>query len=169
MGKKVRGDKDRRRRNGDDGKSGERTAKTVSGVRGRESDTKKSDCHIHAKLEKRVRAVHILRKQHKIVVLCRVLGVNRSTYYKHYEKSESKRSQENRRIRVAILEIYARSKKRFGAHKINILLKSEYGIHISIGRVYRLMKGIELPKISTAKPVGKKVVQIDESMPKSVS
>lgn len=35
------------------------------------------------------------------------------------------------------------------------MLIREYGIHISQGRVYRLMKGMTLPKMSTSKPVNK--------------
>lgn len=55
-------------------------------------------------------------------------------------------------IRRAILELYAKSKQRFGANKIRIRLEAEYGIKISTGRVYRLMRGMKLPKISTVKP-----------------
>jgi putative transposase len=81
-----------------------------------------------------------------------VLRVQRSTYYKHFSAPESKRSIENQRIRRAILELYSKYKQRFGAEKINRRLKAEYGIHISNGRVYRLMKGMELPKASTVRP-----------------
>ncbi|RRD63542.1 hypothetical protein EII26_10990 [Fretibacterium sp. OH1220_COT-178] len=31
-------------------------------------------------------------------------------------------------------------------------LKTEYGIKISVGRVYRLMRGMQLPRMSTEKP-----------------
>jgi putative transposase len=37
-------------------------------------------------------------------------------------------------------------------YKIHYLLKPEYGIDISCGRVYRLMKQMNLPPISTKKP-----------------
>ena len=47
--------------------------------------------------------------------------------------------------------------KRPGAYKIQHLLEREYGIKISAGRVYRLMKGMNLPKMSTAiRPKSKK-------------
>ena len=32
------------------------------------------------------------------------------------------------------------------------MLERDYGIHISVGRVYRLMKSMQLPKMSTVKP-----------------
>ena len=97
-------------------------------------------------------AVHSLRFQHKIKTLCRVLKVNRSTYYKRFSKEEAPRTLENRQIRDTILTIYANAKYRFGAHKVRQRLLTEYGIKISVGRVYRLMKTMTLPKMSTIKP-----------------
>ncbi|RDX01173.1 integrase [Listeria kieliensis] len=55
-----------------------------------------------------------------------------------------------------ILDIYTSSQKRIGAAKIRRIFLRDYGISISIGRVYRLMKSMNLPKMSTAKPVFKK-------------
>ncbi len=80
-----------------------------------------------------------------------MLRVNRSTYYKHFSGNISNRSIENQKIRSYILEIYFKYKKRLGAYKIKYFLEVEYGINISVGRVYRLMKSIDLPKMSTKK------------------
>ena len=65
----------------------------------------KSDCHIHATLKQRIHAFHTLRFQHNIKTLCRVLQVNRSTYYKHFSKVKPARILENEEIkrRIAIL------------------------------------------------------------------
>ena len=97
-------------------------------------------------------AVHKLRFQHKIKTLCRVLRVNRSTYYKHFSHTPADRISENQRIKSTILQIYAAYDKRLGAYKLNCVLEREYGIHISVGRVYRLMRSMNLPKMSTIKP-----------------
>ena len=51
-----------------------------------------------------------------------------------------------------ILHIHADYNKRLGAYKIAYVLQRDYGIHISVGRVYRLMKQLQLPKMSTDKP-----------------
>ena len=51
-----------------------------------------------------------------------------------------------------ILHIYADYEKRLGAYKVAYVLKRDYGINISVGRVYRLMDKLELPKMSTDKP-----------------
>lgn len=59
---------------------------------------------------------------------------------------------ENQQIRSTILHIYADYDKRLGAYKIQYILGRDYGIHISTGRVYRLMKEMDLPRMSTEKP-----------------
>lgn len=51
-----------------------------------------------------------------------------------------------------ILHIYANYNERLGAYKITYVLKRDHGINISVGRVYRLMKQLQLPKMSTDKP-----------------
>ena len=112
----------------------------------------KSHCDIHASLRQRLNAVKLLTCEHKITTLCRVLGVNRSTYYKYINHHESNREKENRHIRKCILVLYAKSKKRFGAEKMKICLQRDYRINISAGRVYRLMKSMNLPKMSAVKP-----------------
>ena len=87
------------------------------------------------------------------MTLCRVLHVNRSTYYKHFKKTQTAREVDNQDLRTKILTIYTQSKKRLGAYKIRQRLIVEYGTKVSVGRVYRLMKSMTLPKMSTAKPV----------------
>ena len=81
-----------------------------------------------------------------------MLDVNRSTYYKHLRRQLSRRQQKNVEIRKRILELYAQSDKWLGAKKMTLCLAREYCIHISEGRVYRLMKQMQLPKMSTVKP-----------------
>lgn len=78
--------------------------------------------------------------------------MQRSTYYKHFNSKPSQRSVQNQDIRSRILTIYTASNKRLGVHKIRRCLDREYGINISVGRIYRLMKNMNLPKMSTIKP-----------------
>jgi transposase InsO family protein len=114
--------------------------------------------------------VHLLRFEHAVKTLCRVLNVNRSTYYKHFKQGESKREIENQGIRRAILELYGKAKQRFGIVKIQKRLEVEYGIKISAGRVSRLMKRMNLPKMSTVKPfVGKKKADCGSDCPNHVN
>ena len=107
-------------------------------------------------------AVLALSSQHSISTLCRVLRVNRSTYYKFLKHTPSTREIENRSIRSYILDIYSKADKRLGVHKIAIWLRRDYCINISDGRVSRLMKGMQLPKMSTVKPPKSRVKLTDE-------
>lgn len=78
--------------------------------------------------------------------------MNRSTYYKHFNSTPAPRVTENQNIRRVILQIYSDYDKCLGAYKIRYILERDYGIHISVGRVYRLMTSMSLPKLSTDKP-----------------
>lgn len=101
-----------------DCQAGQRTSKTKCPAGGRKPHLKKSDCHLHATLKQRLDAVHKLRFQHSIQTLCRVLRVNRSTYYKHFSAESSPRIKENQQIASLILHIHADYNKRLGAYKI---------------------------------------------------
>ena len=81
-----------------------------------------------------------------------MLQVNRSSYYKHFSTGVSARELENQALRSDILVIYSKSNKRLGAYKIRQRLLVEYNKKVSVGRVYRLMKSMTLPKMSTVKP-----------------
>ena len=107
--------------------------------------------HLYATQSQRLKAVHNLRFQHNIKILCKVLGVNRSTYYKHYNSEPTVWIKENQLIAKLILLIYADYNKRIGAYKIIYVLQRDYGINISIGQMYRLMNLLQLPRMSTDK------------------
>ena len=79
--------------------------------------------------------------------------MNRSTYYKHFSMKIAPRTKENQEIATTILKIVADYDKRVGAYKITHILERDYGIKISVGRVYRLIKTLNLPRMSTQKPV----------------
>ena len=70
--------------------------------------------------------------------MCEVLKVSRSSYYKHLNKKESKRSIENRFLENEILNIYKSSKSRYGAPKIYEKLRAN-SVFISLKRTQRLM------------------------------
>ena len=100
----------------------------------------------------RLKAVYRLRFEHTTVMLCRVLHVNRSTYYNFINKKPSKREIENQRLRKLLLEIYMKAKKKIGTRALKIILLRDYGVNISEGRILRLLKYMTLPKMSTIKP-----------------
>ncbi|WP_323133786.1 IS3 family transposase [Enterococcus gallinarum] len=107
---------------------------------------------MHAILHKRLRAISLLQSEHTISKVCRVLKVNPSTFYKYNNRKSSARFLENHELKRLILQIYTETNYRLGAAKLQILLQREYGVSISIGRVYRLMKSMNLPTMATVKP-----------------
>ena len=62
------------------------------------------------------------------------------------------RIKENQMISRLILKIHGDYDKRLGAYKITHILNRDYGIKISVGRVYRLIQSLSLPTMSTSKP-----------------
>lgn len=83
---------------------------------------KKSKCHLHAELKLKLEPIYRLRFEHAIQTLCRVLRVNRSTYYAYLKHKPSTWELDNQRYRKLILEIYNKAKKRLGIRKIRIIL-----------------------------------------------
>ena len=71
--------------------------------------------------------------------MCRVLGVSRSGFYSWFNRPESRRTVENRRLDVHIRAIYQRSKKRYGSPKITEELRGQ-GWPVGRNRVARRMK-----------------------------
>lgn len=80
------------------------------------------------------------------------MKVNRSTFYKYNNRKLSACLLENHELKRLILQIYTETNYRLGSVKIQILTQREYDVSISIGRVYRLIKLINLPKMATVKP-----------------
>ena len=78
--------------------------------------------------------------------MCSVLDIPRSTYYNKINRKPSNRALENKRFKQIIMDIYLKSKKRYGAPKITKKLKS-LGHKISIKRVQRLMRTLNIRSI----------------------
>jgi len=91
-----------------------------------------------------------LGERHEIKLLCRAFGVSRSRYYEAVHGKASPRSIENGEISKKIKEIYDGSKKRYGCIKIKHALERE-GVHISQGRVLRLMRGMGIRSVVCSK------------------
>lgn len=83
---------------------------------------------------------------YNIKLMCKVLKVSRSSYYKYLTKTPSPRAIENKRFEDKILAIYKESKKRYGAPKIHNVLIND-GDKISLKRVQRLMRKLSIRSI----------------------
>ena len=106
---------------------------------------RKSGCPIYAPLHDRLVAIFNLQEQYSVHALCRVLNVNRSTFY-HHQRRKPKITiieQEDNELRPIIKDIFDKSKERFGSRKIRYFMM-EQGITVSKDRVSRLMAEMEL-------------------------
>jgi putative transposase len=71
--------------------------------------------------------------------MCQVLSVSRSGYYAWLRRSESRRSQKNRRLLIDIKAVYRASRQNYGSPRVYEALRAQ-GILCSVNRVARLMR-----------------------------
>lgn len=76
-----------------------------------------------------------------------MLKIARSTYYNNINHKLSAHETENNIIKTEILKIYVESKKRYGCTKIVEILRKDRHPKISINRVSRLMKQLNIKSI----------------------
>ena len=109
-------------------------------------------CSPASPLPERLSAIDLHQEKFSIHALCRVLHVNRSTYYHHAFRSPDKTQLqiEDESLKPLIAEIFSKSKARFGARKIRSKLM-ELGYTVSERRILRLMKELGLSS-SGSKP-----------------
>lgn len=103
------------------------------------------NCNKNSPLKEKVEEITRLKDQYGVHSLCRILNVNRSTYYHHLLRSPEKTQIElgDEKLRPMIKDIFEKSKERFGSRKIRAVL-AQKGIHVGIPRIIRLMKEMEL-------------------------
>ncbi|GEN90650.1 transposase [Tetragenococcus koreensis] len=75
-----------------------------------------------------------------------VLEVSKSTYYASKYRRPSQRSQENEQLKQEILQIYEKSKHRYGAPKITYKLTQD-GWKVGLKRVQKLMRELGIHSI----------------------
>ncbi|AYW47372.1 IS3 family transposase [Tetragenococcus osmophilus] len=78
-------------------------------------------------------------QEYPIRMLTQVLEISKTTYYASKDRCPSQRSQENEQLKEEILQIYEKSKRRYGAPKITYKLK-QLGWSVGLKRVQRLMR-----------------------------
>ena len=83
-----------------------------------EKNIKKSNCHIHAKIEDKVKFIKNNKKVHNVIKRCKVLGIPRSEYYYQINKKKNSYEEANEKLDKEIKEEYEKSKGRYGSPKI---------------------------------------------------
>jgi putative transposase len=89
--------------------------------------------------------IHAEKANHKIAVMCRLLGVSRSGYHAWSTRPPSSRSVRDGEITNAIFQVWERSRRTYGAPRVHFELNADHGIRCGRKRVARLMRhaGIE--------------------------
>ena len=83
------------------------------------------------------------KAEHDVSALCRVLRVARSGYYAWFEREESTRAKDDRRLVVEIRAVFAEKKKRYGSPRVRREL-CDRGTRVCRHRVARLMREQQL-------------------------
>lgn len=88
---------------------------------------KKSGCGINSSNEEKIKAVDTLKDDYTVYAVCKTLDLLRSTYYHHLLRAPKQKWNEirNDMLRPKIIEIFEKSKERFGAGKISVKLREQ--------------------------------------------
>jgi len=102
-------------------------------------------CSQNSPLSLRLSAIYDHKDEYNIHALCRVLQVNRATYYNYAARYNQKTQLqiEDENLKPLISEIFEKSGERFGTRKIRAKLL-EQGHTISERRILRLMKELHI-------------------------
>jgi len=81
----------------------------------------------------------VMRFRHGVAVMCGMLRVSKSGYYKWLNRKPSKRSQEEGRLEVEIKAAHKRSRETYGPERLPHELKDQ-GVKVGICRIRRIRK-----------------------------
>lgn len=79
------------------------------------------------------------------------MKIARNTYYDNINRKPSNRFRENNKLKSLIYKIYIDSKKRYGCFKIRYILHKQGYTKISVNRVSKLMKQLNIYSITIKK------------------
>ncbi len=85
------------------------------------------------------RFIRAERANHRISLLCRVVGVSRSGYYAWARRPEPPRALDDRRLLREIRRIHRERRRAYGSPRVHAQLRRE-GVRVSRKRVERLMR-----------------------------
>ena len=97
------------------------------------------------------RLVDSERAHHAVSLLCSVLGVSRQAYYAWRARVPSVRELRDRELKALIGEVFAESRRTYGAPRIAKRLRRRRGQPVATKRVARLMRELGLEGLSRGK------------------
>jgi transposase InsO family protein len=108
------------------------------------------------RLEKKYLAVKSLHdsKGYPVSVLCDILSLNRSSYYKWLHRDQSLQEAEDAVLIERICSLYQESNGIFGYRRMQLNLRRRFGMAINKKRVHRVMRAIGLKSVIRRKRPG---------------
>ena len=129
----------------------QKNAKEISLAWGGKYNIKKSNGYLLKGIRERVELITRLSKDHSIKLLCKVLKIARSTYYSVLNRKPSNREIENNLLKSRIFKIYCDNWKVYGCIKITHILRNQGNPRLSVNRVSRLMKQLDIKAVTVRK------------------
>lgn len=90
-------------------------------------------------------------KNYSIKEVCKIAGIQRSSYYKWMHREESKNELFNKKLMPKILEAYEEKNGILGYRQMTIKLNRENDFHVNEKRIYRLMHIMNLKSVCRKK------------------
>lgn len=91
------------------------------------------------------------QKCYPVYILCEIVGINKSSYYKWLNRNKSKNEIQNEKLLLLIREAYEERDGILGYRQMTIKLRREHSLKVNHKRVYRLMKIIGLKSVCRKK------------------
>lgn len=86
-----------------------------------------------------------------ITELCNIAGIQRSSYYKWFNRKESNNEQFNKKLLQLIKDAYEEKSGILGYRQMTIKLNRDHGFHVNDKRIYRLMRILNLKSVCRKK------------------
>jgi len=101
------------------------------------------------RLENKYLAVQNLNedKKYPIAILCGILKLNRSSYYKWLTSDRSAQETKDTELIERLCTLYQESNGIFGYRRMQLNLKRRFGLHCNKKRVYRVMRAIGMKSV----------------------
>lgn len=101
------------------------------------------------RLENKYLAIQSLNKekQYSVIALCKILNLNRSSYYKWLHRDQSIQEAKDAELIEHICFLYQESNGIFGYRRMQLNLKRRFGLHCNLKRVHRVMRAIGLKSV----------------------
>ena len=93
--------------------------------------------------KKKIKFINKNKTVYSIKTMCRILNINRSTFYKNINRKQTKREKQNKILEKTIYNICGKNKKKYAVIEIKNIL-SKKGYNISLKKVKKFMEKMKL-------------------------